>query len=1174
MGFRKRVAMLLVAGLLSGMMPGAALANSPTPSLDILRAYGIVKGDETGNLHLDRPITRAEMMAVLVRAAGKEELANFMQGAPSFPDVAPDAWYSGTVALAKSMGLTVGYEDGTFRPNNPVTYGEAFTLIARMAGLQPTSDPWPQNYIVPVVAAGVVPEHLADVVTKAKEPGLRGAIFEIAENAFTQIKDENGKSVLQRNIDSVPPTLYVEPVAPTSQMSVTIKGRVEGDAERLTVRGEQVFFGADGSFEVIVPVSLGENEIVIEAADRLGNTSSTTVKVVRTPAEAAELIAPDSVEVKAGVPLDLGIEVRDTYGAVIENPELTITASVEDLIEQVNGQYVAGKKVQEGTITVTVGNLSKEIHLKVVPGDLAKLVAEKVTVAPGKFAELSVKGYDAFDNAVENAEVVFELAGVSKGKAVVADNLFMAEEPGTYKVIARAKDNEEVFVEFEVGVYGETERIGIVVPDQELVANTVTDWYSDAYVSGKLYDVTFQALDKNGHVNMDENDLSFDLPTVDDGVVFYAVDEDGEVDTSRAITSGTFKNGVFHAKMGVLSYWAGEKIELIAYSWDSDIKDGKYEFKAVAPKATGLAIEDAPEVVATNDGGLVGTIKVRVVDQTGEPMDSGDYEAKVTVTGPATINNYRDKSAEIDIINGEGTFDLYAEQGETGEIKITVTAKDLKSAEHTVQAVIAGKATKFAVKITDANGNVVKKPVVADGVGVYTVTIQAVDSKGVPTTSNLPDEVEIDFGKLVLSGLEFDGDPANPAPTVLPLYDGVGTFTISSTSFVGELKFVVKAEGYQSTTASLTFVAGDPTELAFTHENARIHVPIDNPKVQLTVQLKDVNGNPVRKSGVEVTLVAKDESGNETTDVRLNGRTRRVTVKTDAKGQATVTVETIKYPTSYTIEATADGLTSDSIELAIVTQIVSRVNVYLLQAADTTKDATQILAGDPVKVKVVLEDQYRRPVSGMAEYLRLKVGKIIWDADSGKLVDNTEDTAVLYEFSEETDDDGNGTGVYWLVEVGDDVNVDGPAEVLITKAGLQNVYVEYTGNQNILTGRDTITVKAGSYTVPVVLKNGEIITEDTVQKNRVAGPYTLRLTDGYGNFVSVSPAVELPVISGTIRATATGANVAVVKTSSAYNFYFSPTVASGEEVLSFLVDDRGTSDPSDDVTLDIRFTVK
>ena len=46
----------------------------------------------------------------------------------SFSDVDADAWYAPYVEEARSSGIALGYEDGTFRPANYITAGEFVTM--------------------------------------------------------------------------------------------------------------------------------------------------------------------------------------------------------------------------------------------------------------------------------------------------------------------------------------------------------------------------------------------------------------------------------------------------------------------------------------------------------------------------------------------------------------------------------------------------------------------------------------------------------------------------------------------------------------------------------------------------------------------------------------------------------------------------------------------------------------------------------------------------------------------------------------------------------------------------------------------------------------------------------------------------------------------------------------
>src|SRR5690554_4170440 len=114
------------------------VAEEPTPQEvagAMLVEAGIVQGYPDGSLGLENTITRAEMAAVIVRTAGMGAEAEAMLGEESmFSDVAAEAWYSGVVNVAAAEGWVTGDPEGTFRPNDPVQYREAVTMVLRALG--------------------------------------------------------------------------------------------------------------------------------------------------------------------------------------------------------------------------------------------------------------------------------------------------------------------------------------------------------------------------------------------------------------------------------------------------------------------------------------------------------------------------------------------------------------------------------------------------------------------------------------------------------------------------------------------------------------------------------------------------------------------------------------------------------------------------------------------------------------------------------------------------------------------------------------------------------------------------------------------------------------------------------------------------------------------------------
>ena len=159
--FKRYVAMMLgLVLVLSLSMPTmAADADEQTRAADRMVELGIYKGDQNGNLNLDQGLSRAELAALLTRIRGDEGLVT---GNPSayaakclFTDV-PD-WAKTYVGYCADNSLMNGYSTTQFGPGDPVTPGQACTVILRH--LQYPETDW--SYLTATVKAasvGLVPD--------------------------------------------------------------------------------------------------------------------------------------------------------------------------------------------------------------------------------------------------------------------------------------------------------------------------------------------------------------------------------------------------------------------------------------------------------------------------------------------------------------------------------------------------------------------------------------------------------------------------------------------------------------------------------------------------------------------------------------------------------------------------------------------------------------------------------------------------------------------------------------------------------------------------------------------------------------------------------------------------------------------------------------------------------
>ncbi len=94
-------------------------------------ASGLTKGYPDGSFKPENPITRAEFFALVNKAFKVTEAAP-----ASYTDVAADAWYAPVVAKAKAAGYISGYADGSIRPESNITRQEAAVVLSKAKSLK------------------------------------------------------------------------------------------------------------------------------------------------------------------------------------------------------------------------------------------------------------------------------------------------------------------------------------------------------------------------------------------------------------------------------------------------------------------------------------------------------------------------------------------------------------------------------------------------------------------------------------------------------------------------------------------------------------------------------------------------------------------------------------------------------------------------------------------------------------------------------------------------------------------------------------------------------------------------------------------------------------------------------------------------------------------------------
>lgn len=102
--------------------------------IDNLRLRGVISGKAEGKFDPDAQITRAELVKIVINLFAISVDENLPE--TSFTDVKNTDWYAPYVEAAKENNIVIGYSDKTFRPNQPISRVEALKILLEASELQ------------------------------------------------------------------------------------------------------------------------------------------------------------------------------------------------------------------------------------------------------------------------------------------------------------------------------------------------------------------------------------------------------------------------------------------------------------------------------------------------------------------------------------------------------------------------------------------------------------------------------------------------------------------------------------------------------------------------------------------------------------------------------------------------------------------------------------------------------------------------------------------------------------------------------------------------------------------------------------------------------------------------------------------------------------------------------
>lgn len=170
----------------------------PPPPLEREKHDAYICGYPDGTVKPERQITRAEVATIFYRLLQDEARENVWSRTNSYSDVASGAWYNSAVSTLTNAGILAGYEDGTFRPNAPITRAEFATIAARFYhapevtgdAFPDISGSWARVYINRAAALGLVSGY-PDGTFRPNTEITRAEVMEIINNVLFRTPDKD-----------------------------------------------------------------------------------------------------------------------------------------------------------------------------------------------------------------------------------------------------------------------------------------------------------------------------------------------------------------------------------------------------------------------------------------------------------------------------------------------------------------------------------------------------------------------------------------------------------------------------------------------------------------------------------------------------------------------------------------------------------------------------------------------------------------------------------------------------------------------------------------------------------------------------------------------------------------------------------------------------------------------
>ena len=251
---KRALSLLLSSTMVLGMLVMGSSAASYTDvtskenveAIEVLKAVGVMTGDENGNFNPNKQVTRAEMAVVMANLLDLK-VEDFKGASLPFTDV-PE-WAVPYVAACYADGITAGISATQYGSNNSVTTAQAALMMMKALGYFQYSRDFGSDWQVATVKQGSKIDLFDGIEAGASAAMTRNDVAQIALNTLeaTMVETDGSSTSITLPggivIDSGD-TKYVDSVSSSSYAKAFADKNDEVDNGKYTVQlGEKLYNG-------------------------------------------------------------------------------------------------------------------------------------------------------------------------------------------------------------------------------------------------------------------------------------------------------------------------------------------------------------------------------------------------------------------------------------------------------------------------------------------------------------------------------------------------------------------------------------------------------------------------------------------------------------------------------------------------------------------------------------------------------------------------------------------------------------------------------------------------------------------------------------------------------------------------------------------------------------------